>query len=136
MEYEFRAVDKDSGKLVYGDLIHNQKVTSTGLEPRTMVGGYEVKPETVGLCSGLVDKNGKKIYAGDIIRWEFFDMDCYIGWHGWVKRICEVKFKDGAFRISEYPCYLDSCYDFDEEHSCLEVIGNIYENPELLKEKK
>ena len=39
---KFRGKDVFTDAWRYGDLVHNQKVTTTGLEPRTMVGGYEV----------------------------------------------------------------------------------------------
>ena len=52
-EYVFRGYDAVGDKgWVYGDLVHNKKVTKTGLEDRVMVGGYEVVPESVGLFTG------------------------------------------------------------------------------------
>ena len=68
MEYKFRGFDAVGKKgWVYGDLVHNKKVTRTGLEPRVMVGGYEVVPESVGVWIGSKDGNGKPIYVGDIV---------------------------------------------------------------------
>ena len=64
---KFRGKDIFTDAWRYGDLVHNQKTTATGLEPCTMVGGYEVDPETVGINTGLIDKNGKMIYDGDLL---------------------------------------------------------------------
>lgn len=67
-EYKFRGWDATGQKgWVCGDLVHNKKVTKTGLEDRVMVGGYEVVPDSVGECTGVKCSRRTFIYEGDII---------------------------------------------------------------------
>ena len=86
-----------------------------------ILGDYaEVLPDTVGQYTGLTDKNGKKIFEGDILKgaWDtIFQVvydDCYLGFR--------AKEKDGMHNCIDY-------YGLDR----IEVIGNIHDNPELLK---
>lgn len=79
---------------------------------------YEVIPETLGQFTGLLDKNGKKIFEGDIVKLDN-SLDTK-------QKNFEVKFTYGQFYIgiNKPVAYVrDSC----------EVIGNIHDNPELLE---
>ena len=78
-------------------------------------------------CTGLHDKNGTLIYEGDILGGIY--ENCYIHW-------CE-KCRQFQLKTQDYGCM--ACegdihwYEVVEDNNKLEVIGNIYENPELLE---
>lgn len=137
MNHKFRGFDAVGDKgWVYGDLVHNIKITKERDLPRVMVGGYEVIPESVGLCSELTDKNGKEIFEGDIVRHPFVDpifRDLVVSNNG-KGVLSEVVFHNGAFTIkndeNDY-IYLDAF----TRHNYIEVVGNIIENKELLEER-
>lgn len=81
---------------------------------------FEVDPETVGQYTGSSDKNRTKIFEGDVVRAITRFTDIYVE---------AVTFKDGAFWYKNW-----SWFKFGFKFEKAEVIGNIYENPELLGE--
>lgn len=117
-DIKFRGKDALTGKWVFGDLAHNKKVTGDGrLEDRTMVGGYEVDPDTVGQFVGLCDAEGKEIYEGDILR---------EGFTGYTFQVV-YDAPEFCFKANDYG------YRFLNRVENFEVAGNIHDNPELLK---
>lgn len=124
MEWKFRGWDATGQKgWVFGDLVHNQKVTKTGLEPRTMVGGYEVVPDSVCLCTGIKAVDGTMIYEGDIISIDYEGKHLYDATVVWVE-------KYGGFMMDEED---DSFYS-PIPNDYVTVIGSVYE--QRIKDKR
>ncbi|MED0759150.1 YopX family protein [Aneurinibacillus thermoaerophilus] len=80
--------------------------------------------------TGLKDKNGKEIYEGDILSWREHVRMYGTDLNKWVTEKVPVRFDDtGAMFL----CGDDFLFKYNEK---AEVIGNIYENPELLEVEK
>lgn len=93
-------------------------------------------PKRLGQWTGLLDKNGKEIYEGDIIEWIKGDDDNDNDNSNLLVGIGEIAWFDSGFVcIERKPPKLPLPVFALHKHMLLEVIGNIYENGELLKER-
>ena len=142
-EIEFRGFD--GTKWYYGDLEYNKKTDVARIHTYKEDGSYSrqytVDPDTVGQFTGMTDKNGVKIFEGDIVRKR--DLTFGLKFEGVVVYNSEI----GCFRIhsenngvtmrmgfeasdvfNDGKCTVPVKYDY-------EVICNIHDNPELLAAK-
>lgn len=96
----------------------------------------EVIPETVGQYTGLTDKNGVKIFEGDIVKCtdtiNDFEFNAVVefgnpnGEYNWGYQLKFISGEDSNFDIL---CWVD----MEETGAYIEIIGNVHDNPELLK---
>ena len=132
-EILFKAKRIDSGEWVEGYLMDENYINL----PYTdySVGGrfdeeIEIYPETVCQYTGLTDKNGRKIFEGDIVKTNQYGVDDGSGHNYAGLDTFSVEFSDGGF------CLKNKWRRFNlRPFGNFEVIGNIFDNPELLKEK-
>lgn len=130
-EYKFRGFDAVGSKgWVFGDLVHNKKVTRTGLEDRVMVAGYEVVPESVGLFTGLYDYDKKPIYEGDLIYTRFDDKNPYgsVEYHPDGYFYMDDYFGKNTTKESKAPLGEMLRHNIDGRYAELRVKGTVYEN--------
>ena len=130
-EILFRGKRLDNGEWIYGFVIHAQEDDSWGItneiEYFNDVDGY-----TVGQYTGLTDKNGVKIFEGDIVQTKYGRL-CIVDWFESNSTLC---FDFRPIDIAEN--LLKKAPDkWDLWHEAnLEVIGNIHDNPDLLIDRR
>ena len=113
-------------------IITNVKVTDEweDSEIGADVIGYLVAPETICQDTGLTDKNGRKIFEGDIVRYT----DEVIG----KEKVDEIKYNEthAAFcRLHKSEMGLQYLFIDEAIANKIEVIGNTFDNPELIGEQ-
>lgn len=156
-KYEFRGRSKQTGRWLFGDLIRidrcvfiapldvfwldfiDRRETNPMHHPYDV---YEVFPSTVGQFTGITDKDGTKIYEGDII-------EC-VSWNDFFtnpdtgevmepfRRKVYIELRNGGFKmIEKMPEPLeDRVWDIITFSGDITIVGNMTDNPELVEPKK
>jgi len=131
-EILFRGKRKDNGKWVYGYFVQicgeGFIITKDEISWVISIGQFDISycdviPETVGQYTGVKDENNKRIFEGDIIEYRD-DMGKIMG-----KGIIEYDYKNGGYEVirlnlNYYPMVLSSC---------CRIVGNKWDDPELLE---
>ena len=133
----FRGKTEQFGNWIEGSLVIGRDLESGQLECLIApLSAYytevkKVMPETVGQYTGLTDKNGTKIFEGDVVK----ETDIKHKSETKIKgKIYEIKMYKGAWIVKNHKGKLDyEKWDFLNTFAPkVEVIGNIHDNPELL----
>lgn len=151
----FRGKRIDNGEWVYGFYVradhhwHNHGIHKEWIICGASANGgwfalrdkRPVKSDSIGECTGLRDKNGKLIFEGDMLR--IYEEDSELEADGY----CVIhygRFKDTDamsdfdhlgwyITITSIPNEATTIFALEEENLAFEIIGNIHDNPELLK---
>lgn len=118
---KFRGKRQENGKWIYGSYINRRPqhyLYDLIIDDKNRKKAVMMK--TVGQYTGLKDKNGKEIYEGDFIKAEW----------GIGNADYRIVGEDGLPEF--YHWFIEYCFEEDN----LEVIGNKYENPELIENEE
>lgn len=147
-EILFRGKRVNNGEWIEGFYAHSGEKKYILIDNDIAIGHLamkEVNPDTIGQYTGLTDKNGKKIFEGDIVRTQPFSDKPYSSKAKYKQHIGVVEYRIRHFKnrfyeqdyegrwtvkIIDYGKF--TCCNWNEFFKC-EVIGNVYDNPELLR---
>lgn len=136
---KFRGKSIFDEEWLYGDLVLSSDMMRYAIlvNDKNCYDECEVIPSTIGQFTGLYDKNGKEIYEGDILQADRFNASlCVVSWST----------ERATFAYRFYYKKIDDTHEIDRKTSCeytigdwmkiekdLAIIGNIYDNPDLMK---
>lgn len=124
-EIKFRGKRLDNGEWVYGDLLH--LVDGVYISNDNGCNMSPIDPDTVGMNTGLRDKNNHEIYGGDILAHNGRVIGHVVDG---VRGYCfDVVYADPV-STSTWSLYGVVVNDYEGD---VEVVGNIYDNPEMVK---
>ena len=128
--YLYRAKRMDNGEWTYGYLygIWERKYILWGMT-NNVPDMTEVEPSTICQCAGLRDEDGKKIFEGDIVGY----IDCTSTENGYSEHYCRGRVawdeETASFQVTERL----SAESYEVLDRGCNVLGNIFDNPELLE---
>lgn len=139
-DIKFRGKRLDTQEWEYGDLMRDNQggCYVFPIEAENLYSEYKVDKSTIGQYTGLKDKDGNEIYEGDIVEcvsWnEYFSKDGQS--MEAFRRKMYVDFRKGGFKMVEPMQEPMEDNVWDIIYNCdIEVIGNIFDNPELLEKE-
>lgn len=146
-EILFRGKRLDNGEWVCGYYVHIGPVSCKRAyiipEYASAIYVKEVVPSTIGMYTGLVDKNGKKIFDGDIVKYTFDMPDAPNATeNGKRVRIGRIFFSDwrASFSVTAgrncSSSMNNNLFSYVRNGNRVEVVGNIHDNPGLLDAQK
>lgn len=130
-EILFRGKRKDNSEWVYGNYAVTDNNGKQHFIFQNKAFEFDVVPETVGQYTGITDDNGKKIFEGDILGITNDDPD-----YDYITKVyldCDTLCVDVQGQDYDYTSIGFAIEIWNDECDQVEVIGNIYDNPELLE---